>query len=417
MKSSKHQAPTSRETPIAKHQTRTGRCRWNSRLGASLVLGIWCLVLQSAFAQGTAFTYQGRLDESSGPANGSYDLTFRLFDAVSGGSSQGGPLTNTAVNVSDGYFTVTLDFGLNPFSSGAARWMEIAVRTNGGGAFGLLTPRQALTPAPYAIFSGNAPASGLSGTIGSASIANGAIGSNQLAADAVTSSKLVDGAALAELLDDDGAGSGLDADLLDGLHASAFWQLGGNAGTTPGTHFLGTTDNQPLEIMVNGSRSLRLEPTGSNDTINVIGGSARNFVRAGIVGATIGGGGSGNYLGIGSTNRVESDFGTVSGGRNNAIQTNTIDSVIGGGRGNTIQAGALRSTIGGGSNHTIETEASSSTIAGGAGNEIGAGSFNGTVGGGLGHTIGSNAPQATIAGGRKTPFRVPTSARLLAVGT
>jgi hypothetical protein len=38
----------------------------------------------------------------------------------------------------------------------------------------------------------------------------------------ITSTKLADGAALAEILDDDGAGSGLDADLLDGQHAAAF---------------------------------------------------------------------------------------------------------------------------------------------------------------------------------------------------
>lgn len=29
----------------------------------------------SALAQGTAFTYQGRLDEFSDPANGTYDFT------------------------------------------------------------------------------------------------------------------------------------------------------------------------------------------------------------------------------------------------------------------------------------------------------------------------------------------------------
>ena len=87
----------------------------------------------------------------------------------------------------------------------------------------------------------------------------------------VSASDLQDGAALAEIADDDGAGSGLDADLLDGQQASAFalashdhdasyWKLSGNASTTPGTNFLGTTDNQALEFKVNGARVLRLEP-------------------------------------------------------------------------------------------------------------------------------------------------------------
>ncbi len=38
------------------------------------------------------------------------------------------------------------------------------------------------------------------------------------------------------------------------------WSLNGNSGTTPGTNFLGTTDNQALELKVNGQRALRIEP-------------------------------------------------------------------------------------------------------------------------------------------------------------
>ena len=39
---------------------------------------------------------------------------------------------------------------------------------------------------------------------------------------AVTAAKIADGATLSEILDDDGAGSGLDSDMVDGSHASAF---------------------------------------------------------------------------------------------------------------------------------------------------------------------------------------------------
>jgi len=56
--------------------------------------------------------------------------------------------------VSNGLFTVTLDFGAN--FPGANRWLEIGVRTNGGGAYTTLSPRQALTATPYAIMAGNA---------------------------------------------------------------------------------------------------------------------------------------------------------------------------------------------------------------------------------------------------------------------
>jgi len=119
----------------------------------------------SAQAQGTAFTYQGRLTDAGAPANGAYDLRFIIYDNSAGGSQQGPILTNSATALSNGLFTVTLDFG-NVFP-GAARWLEIGVRTNGGGNFFTLTPRQALTPAPYAITAGNVISGGLAaGTYG-----------------------------------------------------------------------------------------------------------------------------------------------------------------------------------------------------------------------------------------------------------
>lgn len=132
--------------------------------------------LSTALAQGTAFTYQGRLDDNGVPANGSYDLRFILYDADPGGSQQGPILTNAATAVANGLFLVTLDFETN--FPGADRFLEIAVRTNGGGAFAILTPRQKLAPAPYAIFAGAAgnlsgPFSGdVSGTQGATMIAS-----------------------------------------------------------------------------------------------------------------------------------------------------------------------------------------------------------------------------------------------------
>jgi hypothetical protein len=38
------------------------------------------------------------------------------------------------------------------------------------------------------------------------------------------------------------------------------WLLGGNAGTTPGTDFLGTTDARAVEVKVGGARALRIDP-------------------------------------------------------------------------------------------------------------------------------------------------------------
>jgi len=100
----------------------------------------------SALAQGTAFTCQGRLSDGGSPANGSYDLTFSLCDAGANGTLVAGAVTNAATAVRNGLFLVTLDFGAS--FSGAPRWLEIGVQTNGGGAYTALIPRQQFTAMP-----------------------------------------------------------------------------------------------------------------------------------------------------------------------------------------------------------------------------------------------------------------------------
>ncbi len=108
------------------------------------------LVAATASAQTTQFTYQGRLTDSSLPANGSYDFQFKLFDALAGGSQVGGTLSPTNVTVTNGIFTVTLDFGSAVFP-GANCWLDISVRLAGGGGFTTLSPRQPISSTPYAI--------------------------------------------------------------------------------------------------------------------------------------------------------------------------------------------------------------------------------------------------------------------------
>jgi hypothetical protein len=98
---------------------------------------------------GTGFTYQGQLKDGGNPANGQYDLQFKLFDAASGGVQVGSTVTVANQTVTGGLFTVVLDFGASAFS-GQARWLEIAVRPTGGGTYTTLSPRQPLTAVPYA---------------------------------------------------------------------------------------------------------------------------------------------------------------------------------------------------------------------------------------------------------------------------
>jgi hypothetical protein len=99
---------------------------------------------------GTAFTYQGRLTDGGNPANGAYDLQFKLYDALSAGAQVSGTLTLGDVAVSNGLFSVALDFG--SVFTGTARYLEIGVRPgSSSGAYTTLSPRQQLRPAPYAL--------------------------------------------------------------------------------------------------------------------------------------------------------------------------------------------------------------------------------------------------------------------------
>jgi hypothetical protein len=131
-----------------------------------IVLALFAGVHQIA-AQGTAFTYQGLLNNAGGAANGTYDLTFKLWSASSGGSQVGSTLTVSGVGVTNGLFTEILDFG--GVFNGSSYWLELGVRTNGAASFSTLAPRQELTPTPYAITAENVdglvPAAQLSGIL------------------------------------------------------------------------------------------------------------------------------------------------------------------------------------------------------------------------------------------------------------
>ncbi len=126
------------------------------------VLGVFASLglVGSLHAQGTAFTYQGKLTDTNGlSASGSYDLQFKLHPASTGTNQVGNTVIVPATPVTNGLFTAQVDFGTGIFVS-APLWLEIGVRTNGGGTFAILSPTQPVTPTPYAITAEN-----VSGTI------------------------------------------------------------------------------------------------------------------------------------------------------------------------------------------------------------------------------------------------------------
>ncbi|MEJ0089031.1 MAG: hypothetical protein WDM80_04660 [Limisphaerales bacterium] len=149
-----------------------------------------------------------------------------------------------------------------------------------------------MTPTPYAItarnLSGILPAAQLSGSISSSNLSGAYAGAVTMTnqANVFVGSFTGNGAGM----------TNVNVATLGGLSSSNFWKLSGNTGANPTNgNFIGTTDNLPLEIKVNGQRALRLEPN-TNGAPHMIGGSQNNYVSNGVVGATIAGGGADQLL-------------------------------------------------------------------------------------------------------------------------
>jgi hypothetical protein len=340
-----------------------------------------------AVALGTVFTYQGKLEDESGPVSEECQMAFRLYDGA-GGAQVGDPLTHT-VPISDGLFTAALDFGSGAFT-GDARWLGIRVQCPGDTGFTDLG-RQELTAAPYALYASTAPWSGLTsvpagfddGVDDDTTYSAGAgllLTSTTFSANTTYLQRRISGTCTAgnaiRVVNADGS---VTCEAVGG--GGAAWLLAGNASTTPGVHFLGTTDAVSLTLAVSGTPGIRLEPSGG--TPNLIGGFSGNSVTPGAVGATIGGGG---YSGF--ANQVTSNYGAVSGGSRN---TAGLGAAVGGGSGNT--ASGSHSTIGGGGWNTASHF--DATVGGGYGNFATA--DYATVGGGSSNTASGNA--STVGGG------------------
>lgn len=134
-----------------------------TRIGSTCI----CLALAASAASGAtplgaAWTYQGKLDLSGSPVNGTVDLKFSLWDDAgtgappAGGTQIASTQTVSNVTVVNGVFTAMLDFGFGAFE-GNTRWLQIAVRSphdpSDAQPFTTLSPRQPLAAAPYALFS------------------------------------------------------------------------------------------------------------------------------------------------------------------------------------------------------------------------------------------------------------------------
>ena len=295
-----------------------------------LILLVWTGVRVGWAAPfGTAFTFSGRMNYQNKAANGAFDLQLKLYDASTLGNQVGPTVNVNALQIVDGLFVTTLDFG--GVFNGTAYWLEIAARPNGNGQYTVLSPRQSVNPAPYALYSSKSGTANAALTVSANSIGTGGIQDNAITAPKIAASQVVKSLnGLTDIVSLN-AGTGISVTPSSGnvLTVSATganqWSLAGNSGTTPGVNFLGTTDNQPLELKVNNSRMLRLEWVRLFDlfgtaSANVIGGLHINRVFNGAIGATISGGGEeATFSQFQSPNEVGANFGTISGGSGNRV--------------------------------------------------------------------------------------------------
>lgn len=362
------------------------------RFAAALLVVVVFACAPAALAQ-SAFTYQGRLSSGGLPANGTFDIQFRLFTAPAGGSQLGGTQCLDNVAVSKGIFMVTLDFGAQ--FNGSTRYLEIAVRQDvvaGNCNVGVLTtlaPRQAVTNAPQ-----------------SATAAQGARPS-ATAWDLIVSGSRALRSAYATTVGPSGfrshnMTSGADVNSITPASIGSVIAGGGSTGI----------NNADLPNTINGNFAAISggEFNGVNAAHSAIGGGFNNTVNAGATESFIGGG-SGNTAGAansaiggGSGNTASGPYAVVSGGLGNQAIGNS--SVVGGGQngiasgGHSVVAGGFDGQATGGSSVVgggVGNMASNllATVAGGAQNQATGGQA--AVGGGFGNIAGGT--NSTIAGG------------------
>jgi hypothetical protein len=387
----------------------------------------------------------------AGLANGSYDLRFAVYDADSSGNLIAGPQTNSATGVSNGLFTVALDFGSGVFT-GAARWLEIGVRTNGSGIFTTLSPRQPLMAAPYAVMAntasnllGTLPASQLSGTIPAANLAgtygnavtfnNGANTFDGTFIGQFFGSSFIGGAFTGQFFGD---GSGLSGvGLLNGNQTfngqNVFMKPVGFGNPSPvfsidvlAYQAIGrfVSTNHPYGSVVElrnlqtnggnfylGAVNFNNAANATPGQIGYIAGNATNSYNDYLefrVGGTPGLRIQADPLGYGldsviggynSISGIACDADNIGGGWGNSMGTNVQYSSIGGGYWNSIQANNQVSFIGGGNNNTIQSGASGAIIGGGNNSTIQTNADHSIIAGGWQNLIEYWAYESVISGG------------------
>jgi hypothetical protein len=328
------------------------------RTKLSRLLAVWMLLVSAALAD-SSVTYQGQLNYSGTNYTGEVDLEFALYDEPSDGILLAPVVSSPAHSVVNGLFQADLDFGPDAFD-GNVRWLQISVDQVP------LAPRQALRPAPIALYALNAGAGG---------------------------------------------------------DPSPWLESSDNIYYSNGHVGIGIDSPQaPLHVVSSAAENAVILPgliiLNSLATPSLLGGSKFNTVEQGVSGAVISGGGSHDVQH--EANAVEDDFGTVGGGFANRVSGNagtisggygnwvsTLAGNVSGGRDN--QVSGFYGTVGGG--HANQVLSSTGTVGGGFENQVVSGSYatisggfknqvfgdTGVIGGGYGNS--TEGASATVSGG------------------
>ncbi len=391
---------------------------------------------------GTAFTYQGFLTDAGSPANGIYSLEFTLYN--NNDEQVGNEINILYKTITNGLFTVELDFGSNIFT-GERLFLEIAVQPDEGCVpWTVLSPRQELTPAPYALA---LPGLWIQQKTTSPNLIGGYIG-NYVWPDVIGATIGGGGEYLYENWVTDNYGTvagGMNNQAGDnfGTVKDAFGAtVGGGASNIAGDEYAtiaggvantvsrygaiaGGSNNTASDHSAVGG-GLGNDATGTHATIAggynntasghgaFVGGGGTSFSlwygnHASGDGSAIAGGlgniasGPGSFVGGGGydgvklgRNKATGGASTIAGGLDNIITHSHTQcySTIGGGYSNVIDG--FSSTISGGNDNTVDMDYA--TVAGGAFNTI-SGGYSSTIGGGMYNTAGGEG--ATVPGGEE----------------
>lgn len=197
------------------------RTRFHAAVLTLAALYLSSSVVDAQTAPPAAFHFQGRLATPAGNpvADGTHSVTFAFYDAASGGTVLYAK-TLAAVQVKNGTFAVVIDgFTFDKFNGNA--WIGIKI-----GDAAELAPRTQIVSVPYALKS-NLAMTVPDASIGTAKISDGAINFSKInASDFETH----------------------------------FWRTGGNSAV--GSNYLGTNDDNPLDIRTNGTTRMWITGAG-----------------------------------------------------------------------------------------------------------------------------------------------------------